>query len=159
MIRMNNRDITGVLVVDKSKGPTSHDIIASLRRILQMRRIGHCGTLDPLASGVLVVCLGNYTRLNRWLSHADKEYNATLCLGATSVTGDAQGPIAESSGYTIPDASIVAEIIQWGHQELIAQGLGSYITIATNQGNFAQIALGVIIMCLWVTIINIIFCS
>ena len=109
MIRMNNRDITGVLVVDKSKGPTSHDIIASLRRVLQMRRIGHCGTLDPLASGVLVVCLGNYTRLNRWLSDADKEYNATLCLGATSVTGDAQGPIAESSGYTIPDASIVAE--------------------------------------------------
>ncbi len=55
------------------------------------------------------------------------------------------------------NASIVAEIIQWGHQELIAQGLGSYITIATNEGNFAQIALGVIIMCLWVTIINIIF--
>ena len=62
-----------------------------------------------LSSAALVVCLGNYTRLNRWLSHADKEYNATLCLGATSVTGDAQGPIAESSGYTIPDASIVAE--------------------------------------------------
>jgi len=56
-----------------------------------MRRIGHCGTLDPLASGVLVTCLGRYTRLSQWISGAEKEYQSTFRLGATSDTGDSQG--------------------------------------------------------------------
>ncbi|MEE3258568.1 MAG: tRNA pseudouridine(55) synthase TruB [Candidatus Latescibacterota bacterium] len=104
---MADPDLVGVLVVDKAKGPTSHDIVASLRRVLQLRRIGHCGTLDPLASGVLVICLGRYTRLNRWLSSADKEYDATFRLGATSATGDAQGPIEHHVDIIPPtDAAI-----------------------------------------------------
>lgn len=99
---MADPDLDGVLVIDKAKGPTSHDVVASLRRILQLRRIGHCGTLDPLASGVLVMCLGRYTRLNKWLSNVDKDYEATICLGATSETGDAQGPIRQESGFVTP---------------------------------------------------------
>lgn len=104
--------LTGVLVIDKAKGPTSHDVIASLRRLLQLRRIGHCGTLDPLASGVLVVCLGRYTRLNRWLSGADKEYEAEICLGAVSATGDAEGPICRREHGTPPDEQSVAQALR-----------------------------------------------
>jgi tRNA pseudouridine55 synthase len=104
---MADSDLAGVLVVDKAKGPTSHDIVASLRRVLQLRRIGHCGTLDPLASGILVICLGRYTRLNRWLSSADKEYEATIRLGATSATGDAQGPIEHHAEITPPTSSAI----------------------------------------------------
>ena len=99
---MAERILEGVLVIDKAKGPTSHDVVAMLRRILNLRRIGHCGTLDPLASGVLVTCLGRFTRLNRWLSATDKEYEATIYLGATSPTGDAQGPIAPQRDCTPP---------------------------------------------------------
>ena len=103
--------LTGVLVIDKAKGPTSHDVIASLRRLLRVRRIGHCGTLDPLASGVLVVCLGRYTRLNRWLSGADKEYEAEICLGATSDTGDAEGPIRHQADCPPPDYQSVVQAL------------------------------------------------
>ena len=103
---------TGVLVIDKAKGPTSHDVIDSLRRLLRLRRIGHCGTLDPLASGVLVVCLGRYTRLNRWLSGADKEYEAEICLGAVSATGDAEGPIRRQANGMPPDAPSVAQALR-----------------------------------------------
>ena len=104
--------LTGVLVIDKAKGPTSHDVIASLRRLLQLRRVGHCGTLDPLASGVLVVCLGRYTRLNRWLSGADKEYEADICLGAVSATGDAEGPICHQAECVPPDDQSVAQALR-----------------------------------------------
>jgi len=83
----------GILVVDKATGPTSHDVVAMARRTLQLRRIGHCGTLDPLASGVLVLCLGPMTRLSDWISRGEKEYTAALRLGATSSTDDAQGEI------------------------------------------------------------------
>ena len=104
---MADSDLAGVLVVDKAKGPTSHDIVASLRRVMQLLRVGHCGTLDPLASGILVICLGRYTRLNRWLSSADKEYEATIRLGATSATGDAQGPIEHHAEITPPTSSAI----------------------------------------------------
>ena len=63
----------GVLVVDKPTGPTSHDVVARTRRVLGIRRVGHCGTLDPLATGVLVLCVGPMTRFSRWLTGGDKE--------------------------------------------------------------------------------------
>ena len=84
----------GILVVDKATGPTSHDVVAMARRALQIRRIGHCGTLDPLASGVLVLCIGRLTRLSEWISRGDKEYEATFLMGAVSSTDDAQGDIS-----------------------------------------------------------------
>lgn len=83
----------GILAVDKECGPTSHDVVARLRRLLGIRRIGHCGTLDPLATGVLVTCFGRYTRLADWISAGEKEYEATFLLGADSDTGDAEGPL------------------------------------------------------------------
>ena len=109
---MTEPELAGVLIIDKAKGPTSHDIVASLRRILHMRKIGHCGTLDPLATGVLVVSLGRYTRLNRWLSGADKSYEAKIELGATSPTGDAQGQITPLEGADPPDLATVERALE-----------------------------------------------
>lgn len=89
-------DLKGLLLVDKERGPTSHDVVAALRRLLGIRRIGHCGTLDPLATGLMVLCVGNYTRLNPWLTAADKQYRAAITLGATSNTDDAEGQITQT---------------------------------------------------------------
>ncbi|MGE0705565.1 MAG: tRNA pseudouridine(55) synthase TruB [Vicinamibacterales bacterium] len=81
----------GVLVVDKVTGPTSHDAVTAARRLLRTRRVGHTGTLDPLASGVLALVVGRATRLARFLSEGPKVYDARVRLGATTETDDAQG--------------------------------------------------------------------
>jgi tRNA pseudouridine55 synthase len=81
----------GVLVIDKPIGPTSHDVVARVRRALGEPRIGHTGTLDPDASGVLPLVLGRATRLARFLSASDKSYDAIVRLGVSTDTGDAQG--------------------------------------------------------------------
>ncbi|HRE00939.1 MAG TPA: hypothetical protein PLV68_06540, partial [Ilumatobacteraceae bacterium] len=80
-------------VIDKPAGITSHDVVNRLRRHLGERRIGHAGTLDPSATGVLVVCVGNATRLMRFLSGADKAYTGEIVLGATTTTLDADGDV------------------------------------------------------------------
>jgi tRNA pseudouridine55 synthase len=81
----------GVLIVDKPAGLTSHDVVARVRRILREKRVGHTGTLDPFATGVLVVLVGRATRLAQFLSGADKEYKAVIRLGFATDTGDATG--------------------------------------------------------------------
>lgn len=83
--------LDGVLVVDKPEGPTSHDVIVRLRRALRIRRIGHTGTLDPMATGVLPVVIGRATRLARFLSGAGKAYRAAIRLGFATDTDDASG--------------------------------------------------------------------
>jgi len=88
-------DMDGVLVIDKPAGLTSHDVVAQTRRILRERRVGHTGTLDPFATGVLVLLLGKATRLAQFLSGVDKEYEAIIRLGYSTDTGDRTGtPIA-----------------------------------------------------------------
>jgi tRNA pseudouridine55 synthase len=84
----------GVLVVAKPAGPTSHDVVALVRRLAQTRRIGHGGTLDPFASGVLPLFLGSATRLVEYHLSDDKSYRATVCFGATSTTDDLDGELA-----------------------------------------------------------------
>ncbi|MEP7308660.1 MAG: tRNA pseudouridine(55) synthase TruB [Acidobacteriota bacterium] len=81
----------GVLVIDKPTGPTSHDIVARARRALGEPRVGHTGTLDPAASGVLALVLGRATRLARFLTAGDKSYEAVIHLGTSTDTADAQG--------------------------------------------------------------------
>lgn len=81
----------GLLVVDKPAGPTSHDVVARVRRLLRERRIGHTGTLDPAATGVLALVLGKATRLAQFLSGSDKSYEAVIRLGFSTDTGDAEG--------------------------------------------------------------------
>src|ERR1700682_5171798 len=81
----------GVLVVDKPAGPTSHDVVAVVRRHTRIKKVGHTGTLDPLASGVLPLVLGRATRLARFLTMADKSYEAVIRLGMDTDTYDAEG--------------------------------------------------------------------
>jgi len=83
--------VDGVLVVDKPCGPTSHDLVDRVRHALRTRRVGHTGTLDPFATGVLPVCVGRATRLARFLSGGDKEYSATVRLGVATTTDDLTG--------------------------------------------------------------------
>ncbi|HEY2515066.1 MAG TPA: tRNA pseudouridine(55) synthase TruB [Polyangiaceae bacterium] len=83
----------GVLILDKPRGPTSHDVVARLRRVLGNKEIGHAGTLDPMATGVLVVCVGEATKLSPWLTAADKAYEATIALGAETDSLDAEGTV------------------------------------------------------------------
>jgi tRNA pseudouridine55 synthase len=90
--------VDGVLIIDKPAGITSHDVVASARRILRERRIGHTGTLDPFATGVLVLLIGRATRLAQFLSGAEKEYEAIVRLGIATDTGDITGkPILDAS--------------------------------------------------------------
>jgi tRNA pseudouridine55 synthase len=81
----------GLLVVDKPSGPTSHDVVARVRRALRERRVGHTGTLDPAATGVLPLVVGRATRLAQFLSGSDKSYEAVIRFGFSTDTGDAQG--------------------------------------------------------------------
>jgi tRNA pseudouridine55 synthase len=85
------RDRDGVLPVDKPEGPTSHDVVAVARRALGERRVGHTGTLDPFASGLLLLCVGRATRLAQFLTDLDKTYEATARLGVTTDTEDREG--------------------------------------------------------------------
>jgi len=86
----------GVLLVDKASKMTSHDVVNRVRRILGMRQIGHAGTLDPLATGLLVVLVGRATRLSQYLMASDKVYQGTLKLGETTDSYDADGTILET---------------------------------------------------------------
>lgn len=81
----------GLLVVDKSRGPTSHDVVAAVRRVTGIRKVGHAGTLDPMATGVVVIGLGRATRLLRYVQEGTKEYVATVRFGVGTDTFDAQG--------------------------------------------------------------------
>jgi tRNA pseudouridine55 synthase len=86
-------DVDGVLVIDKPAGPTSHDVVAVVRRAIGVSRVGHVGTLDPLAAGVLPLVVGRATRLAQFLSASDKEYEADIRIGLVSETFDAEGPL------------------------------------------------------------------
>ena len=93
----------GLLVIDKPAGPTSHDVIVRMRRALKERRIGHTGTLDPAATGVLLLVVGRATRLARFLSSADKQYEAVVRLGVSTDTADAAGePIGTPYAGALP---------------------------------------------------------
>lgn len=88
----------GILIVDKPKGPTSHDIVDFIRKKFSLKKVGHAGTLDPMATGVLVILIGQYTKRSNAFLNDDKEYEATMVLGATSDTGDAWGKVTDSAG-------------------------------------------------------------
>ncbi|MGW1341481.1 tRNA pseudouridine(55) synthase TruB [Kribbella sp. NPDC002412] len=98
----------GIVVVDKPAGLTSHTVVARIRRLAGTRKVGHAGTLDPMATGVLVVGLNRATRLLGHLQLADKSYDATVLLGATTTTDDAEGEIVS----TAPVDGVTAEAIE-----------------------------------------------
>src|SRR3990172_8787393 len=84
-------EVHGVLNINKPAGVTSHEVVDAVRKIVGMRRVGHTGTLDPQATGVLPLCVGGATRIAQYLTQADKEYVMTLRLGITTDTLDAAG--------------------------------------------------------------------
>lgn len=96
----------GVLVVAKPAGPTSHDVVALLRRLAATRRIGHGGTLDPFASGVLPLFLGGATRVVEYHLGDDKSYRATICFGAASTTDDLDGELTPVEGAGLERAAV-----------------------------------------------------
>ncbi len=95
MTRPPRIPLDGALVVDKPSGPTSFGIVAGVRKLLGTKRVGHCGTLDPMASGVLVVVVGQATKLAALLTGADKSYRATIRFGSSTDTLDALGETVE----------------------------------------------------------------
>ena len=117
---MREKEFTGAILIDKPAGFTSHDVVAKLRSILKQKRIGHTGTLDPFATGLLIVCLGKATRLVQFLATEVKEYEAVVRFGFSTDTQDYTGkpnsPIITSYGLKSVDwGSVLAEFIgeQW----------------------------------------------
>ncbi|HEX7736292.1 MAG TPA: tRNA pseudouridine(55) synthase TruB [Ktedonobacteraceae bacterium] len=95
----------GILNINKPTGMTSHDVVARVRKLLKQRRVGHAGTLDPAASGVLPICVGQGTRVAEYLSESGKEYQATLIMGAETDTYDVEGEVtrtASTEGVDLP---------------------------------------------------------
>ncbi|MBN2453578.1 MAG: tRNA pseudouridine(55) synthase TruB [Candidatus Omnitrophica bacterium] len=98
----------GILVANKPQGMTSHDVVDVVRRLYGTKKVGHAGTLDPMATGVLVLLVGRATKLSGSLTSEEKEYDATLTLGARSTTGDAWGRLEKADASTdIPEGRII----------------------------------------------------
>jgi tRNA pseudouridine55 synthase len=101
----------GLLVVDKPAGWTTHDVVGRTRRLARTRKVGHAGTLDPMATGVLLLGIGRATRLLGHLALTDKQYDATIRLGQRTVTDDAEGEVVETTDATgVTDAAIAAGV-------------------------------------------------
>src|SRR4051794_10957052 len=94
---MQYQNLDGVLLIDKATGMTSHDVVAIVRRRLGIKKVGHCGTLDPLATGLLIVVIGRGTKIQDLLMAEDKEYVGTMQLGVTTDSQDADGEILETN--------------------------------------------------------------
>ncbi|MCP4643411.1 MAG: tRNA pseudouridine(55) synthase TruB [bacterium] len=100
--------MTGILLIDKPQGVTSHDVVDMVRRAAGMRRVGHTGTLDPAATGLLILCLGPATRLSEFLTGLDKEYEGTMRLGLVTDSYDLDGTVTEEN--PVPDGLSADEV-------------------------------------------------
>ena len=110
--------MNGIVIVDKPEGWTSQDVAARLRRVFNTRRIGHGGTLDPMATGVLPVFVGRATRGVEFFEHAEKTYEATLRLGLTTDTEDTSGTVLEEKPVTLTEVDLLAVLPQFRGQIL-----------------------------------------
>src|SRR5207302_6305389 len=97
----------GVLLVDKAEGMTSHAVVALVRRRLQIRKVGHCGTLDPIATGLLLLTLGRGTKIQDLLMAEDKEYCGAIMLGVTTSTQDKEGETIEQREVPVFEEKMV----------------------------------------------------
>lgn len=102
----------GFLVVDKAGGMTSHDVVAVGRKALGTRKVGHAGTLDPMATGVLVLGFGNGTRLLQYITDGDKSYIATIVLGASTITDDKEGEVIATTNAAGVADSEIAQVLK-----------------------------------------------
>lgn len=106
-----NSYYNGVLLFDKPVGPSSHEAVMDIRRTIGQRRVGHTGTLDPLAEGLLVICLGKATKIAQFLFGYDKTYEAEICLGRRSTTYDREGVDLDHGVLPVPDLN--KDKLQW----------------------------------------------
>lgn len=105
------KEMEGILLVDKPRDHTSHDVVARLRGKLKMKRIGHAGTLDPMATGLLVILVGKATKVSQYLVSLDKEYEGTIELGKVTDTQDADGEVMETRPVpSLTDGDLLAAI-------------------------------------------------
>ncbi len=102
----------GILNINKPSGWTSHDVVQKVRGILREKRIGHTGTLDPMATGVLVLCAGRATRIAKYIEAGEKEYTAVMRLGIITDTQDADGRVIETRAYSPPAPAALYEALQ-----------------------------------------------
>jgi len=100
----------GFVVVDKAGAMTSHDVVAVGRRVLGTRKVGHAGTLDPMATGILILGFGHGTRLLQYITDGDKSYRATIALGAATITDDVEGEVISRASKSDLDAITDADI-------------------------------------------------
>jgi tRNA pseudouridine55 synthase len=107
----------GFLVVDKAPGMTSHDVVAVARKALGTRKVGHAGTLDPMATGVLVLGFGNGTRLLQYITDGDKSYTATIILGVATITDDREGEVVSE----VDASQITDEQIKTGLAKMVGE--------------------------------------
>ena len=106
-------DVDGILNLNKPKGWTSHDVVAFVRRLTGVRRVGHAGTLDPMATGVLLVCLGRATRIAEYLMTGRKRYSATIRLGISTDSHDADGRVIAEAPVTSDCAAVEQALTQY----------------------------------------------
>ena len=107
----NRRDIHGIILLDKPTGLSSNAALQEVKRVFQARKAGHTGSLDPLASGLLPICLGEATKVSAFLLDADKRYRVTCRLGVRTATGDAEGEVLEERPVTGIDQACVAALL------------------------------------------------
>lgn len=101
----------GILLVDKPQGITSHDVVAKMRRVFHMKKVGHAGTLDPMATGMLLILIGKATKASQYLMSMDKEYTGTVKLGVITDSQDADGEITEERPVPeLTEAQVLAEM-------------------------------------------------
>ena len=106
--------LAGVLVIDKPGGMTSHDVVMRVRRILGVKKVGHTGTLDPMATGLLPLCIGGATKIARFLEGGEKEYRATIKFGIETDTYDAEGKVvAESDTSGVSEEMVLEALTQF----------------------------------------------
>jgi tRNA pseudouridine55 synthase len=107
------RDVDGILILDKPIGCSSNQALQQVRKLYRARKAGHCGSLDPLASGILPVCLGEATKFSSYLLGANKTYRATCRLGETTTTGDAEGELVERRPVLVDATKISRSLAQF----------------------------------------------
>ena len=123
-----NATASGLLIIDKPAGWTSHQVVGRVRRVFGTRKVGHAGTLDPMATGVLIVGLNRATRLLGHLALHDKAYSATIRLGASTTTDDAEG---EPTG----GADAEARASGWRRQRPSVERLPGQVTVTGESGS------------------------
>lgn len=110
--RKHGRDVHGILLLDKPRGLTSNAALQRVKRLYRAAKAGHTGNLDPLATGVLPICLGEATKISAYLLDADKAYRVECTLGVTTDTGDSEGEVVQTRPVSTPSASAVRRVLE-----------------------------------------------